>query len=208
MTDKATSWQFTERYTSEPESVAAARAAAAEWGVHPVSSGVGAQLAVLAGLTRARAIAEVGTGTGVSGLWLLHGAPGATLTTIEKEIDFQQAAKRSFADAGIPSNRTRAILGRALGVLEKLADAAYDLVFIDADDEHLAEYVAQALRIARSGGAIVVAHALAGDRVADPVQRDGRTLAYRTLLDDTAQTEGVVSSLSPSGDGLLTIVRP
>ncbi|WP_028244744.1 O-methyltransferase [Pseudoclavibacter soli] len=208
MTQAATTDRFVAEYHHEPAAIQAARQAAQEWGIDSVSPAVGAQLALLAAAADAKAIAEVGTGAGVSGLWLLTGAPEATLTTIESEVDYQQAAKRAFTAAGIPSSHTRTILGRAAGVLDRLADAAYDLVFIDADIASAAEYVAQGLRIARPGGLIVLAHALDHSRVADPTQRADETVALRTLLAEIGQREHVRSTLSRIGDGLLTLVAP
>lgn len=208
MTQAATIDRFVAEYHLEPAAIQTARQAAREWGIDSVTPAVGAQLALLASAVDARAIAEVGTGAGVSGLWLLTGAPEAILTTVESEVDYQQAAKRAFAAAGIPTSHTRTILGRAGGVLDRLADAAYDLVFIDADVAQAAEYVAQGLRIARPGGLIVLAHALDHSRVADPTQRADETVALRTLLAEIGQREHVRSSLLRIGDGLLTLVAP
>jgi predicted O-methyltransferase YrrM len=208
MSEKAASWQFAERYQTEPEEIRNARAAAADWGLASVSPALGTHLAVLAAAVGSKNIAEIGTGAGVSGLSLLRGAPTAMLTTIEIEPDYWNAAKRAFRLAGYPGHQTRAILGDALDVLQRLADGGYDLVFIDAEPERVSEYVAQALRIVRPGGLIAVAHALNGDRVADPVARDEATTAYRTLLGELSERSAVLSSLVTADDGLLTIVRP
>ncbi|WP_429977601.1 hypothetical protein [Microbacterium sp. NRRL B-14842] len=64
----------------EPETIARARAHAVELGAAPISAVVGSQIAVLAAAGTARSIVEIGTGAGVSGLWLLRGAPTAVLT--------------------------------------------------------------------------------------------------------------------------------
>lgn len=208
MSGKTTSWQYAEQYPTEPEALRRAREAAASWGISPVSPALANQLSVLAAASAARSIAEVGTGTGVSGLALLRGAPGATLTTIESEADYWQAAKKAFRQAGHPAHQTRAILGDALDVLHRLADGAYDLAFIDADAERVAEYVAQGLRIVRPGGLILVAHALCGDTVGDPVVRAPSTLAYRELLDELRERDTVLSSVVTLADGLLTLVHP
>ena len=77
---------------------------------------------------------EIGTGTGVSGLWLLRGMrPDGVLTTIDVEAEHQRVARRVFAAAGLAPSRTRIITGRALDVLPRLADGVYDLVFVDHD---------------------------------------------------------------------------
>src|SRR5690606_37302026 len=139
-TDKVQSWVYTEEYCTEPETVRDARDRAEELGISAVSPGAGAALRLLAAALRARAVAEVGTGTGVSGLWLLEGmADDGVLTTIDVEVEHQRAAKEAFAAAGVRSTRTRTISGRALDVLPRLADGAYDLVLVDGDPAEAAD---------------------------------------------------------------------
>jgi len=190
---------------TEPEHIARARQHARELGAAPVSAAVGAQLAFLAAATAARTIIEVGTGAGVSGLWLLHGAPEATLTTIDSEPEHLAAARESFQAARVPSTRVRWITGRAAEVLPRMNEAAYDLVLVDADPEHVIDYVAHGLRLARPGGTVLVPRVLAGGKVADPVQRDDLTTTYRTLLRETQESAAVVAALAPVGEGLLQL---
>src|SRR5690606_27550302 len=66
--------RFADEATIEPDAIARARAHALEIGAAPISPVVGAQCAVLAAATDALNIVEIGTGGGVSGLWLLHGS--------------------------------------------------------------------------------------------------------------------------------------
>jgi len=207
VTDKDLSWKFAEEFPVEPPATQAARQHALELGADPVSPAVGAQLAVLAAAIDAKSILEIGTGAGVSGLWLLQGAPAATLTTIDVEIDHQQRARQSFADAGVGSARARFIAGRAYDVLPRMNDGAYDLVLVDADPASVLDYVEHGLRIARKGGIVVVAHALWRGRVADPAQRDETVADFRALLTTIAESSAVTASLSTAGDGLLQLVK-
>lgn len=207
MSDKDLSWKFAEEFPVEPPATQAARQHALELGADPVSPAVGAQLAVLAAAIDAKSILEIGTGAGVSGLWLLQGAPAATLTTIDVEIDHQQRARQSFADAGIGSARARFIAGRAYDVLPRMNDGAYDLVLVDADPASVLDYVEHGLRIARAGGIVVVAHALWRGRVADPAQRDETVADFRALLTTIAESSAVTAALSTAGDGLLQLVK-
>ncbi|MDQ1552692.1 MAG: hypothetical protein QOD50_2114 [Actinomycetota bacterium] len=207
MAEKDLSWKFAEEFVVEPELIASARAHSLEHGVDPVSPAQGAQLAVLAAATNAKSIIEIGTGFGVSGLWMLTGAPTAALTSIDLEVEFQQAAKRAFADFGIPANRARLIAGRALEVLPRMNEGSYDLVLVDADPGPIIEYVEHALRLVRVGGTVVVPHALWRGRVADPAQRDDTVTDFRTLLKEIAESPAVLSALSLAGDGLLQLTR-
>jgi len=200
-------WKFAEDYPVPSAPLAKAGRLSAELGIECVSPSVGSALAVAAAASRARAIAEIGTGVGVSGLWLLTGAPEATLTTIDAEPEHLQQAKAVFAEAGVPATRVRAIGGAALTVLPRMNDESYDLVLVDADPEKLLEYVEHALRLVRVSGSVLIPHVLRGGRVADPVKRDALTTDVRTLLEELAVSPAVLVSLSPVGDGLLHIHR-
>ncbi len=190
----------------EPDAIARARAHAVELGAAPVSVVVGSQIAVLAAATAARSIVEIGTGAGVSGLWLLRGAPNAVLTTIDNEREHLAAARQSFADARVPATRARFITGRAADVLPRMNEASYDIVLVDADAENVIDYVEHGLRLIREGGMVLVPRVLAGGRVADPVQRDEITSAYRSLIQETQESSAVLATVSPAGEGLLQLI--
>jgi predicted O-methyltransferase YrrM len=207
MADKEMSWRFAEEFVVEPEAIATARRDSMELGIEAVTPAMGAQLALLAAAGTTHSIVEIGTGAGVSGLWLLRGAPNAVLTSIDVEYEHQQVARTAFAEADVPANRIRLITGTALEVLPRMNDGAYDLVFVDADPGSLLDYVEHGLRIARRGGIVIVAHALWRGRVADPAARDETVADYRALLATIAETDAVAAALSPVGDGLLQLVK-
>ncbi|MCU1415732.1 MAG: methyltransferase [Microbacteriaceae bacterium] len=211
MSDKEASWKFAEDFIVERPDIAEARQHSVELGIDAVSPATGAQLAVIAAATIGSAVAgsiiEVGTGVGVSGLWMLAGAPQATLTTIDVESDYQDSARRAFLEAGIAANRMRLIAGDAGEVLPRMNEASYDIVLVDADPKSVIEYVEHALRLARIGGTVLVAHALWRDRVADPVQRGDAVTGFRSLLREIAASDAVISALSPVGDGLLQLTK-
>ena len=182
----------------------AARARAQEVGVAPIGSGAGAALRFLTSLIEARAVVEIGTGTGVSGTWMLRGMrPDGVLTTVDTEAEHQRLARQAFTEAGIPPQRVRLISGAALEVLPRLTDGHYDLVFADGDKTEYAEYLAEALRLLKPGGIVVFDNALWHDRVADPAQRDEETVSIRELGRSIAANEELVPVLLPVGDGLL-----
>jgi predicted O-methyltransferase YrrM len=201
-------WAYAENFVHEDDVLARARARAAELGCTPVMPGAGAALRVMAAALGARAVVEIGTGTGVSGVYLLRGMPAdGVLTTIDVEVENQRAAREAFAEAGIRANRTRVIPGRALDVLPRLTDAAYDLVLMDADKIEYGAYLEQALRLLRPGGMLAVDNALWHDRVADPAQRDEATTAVREMGKAVRDHEGLVPAMLPCGDGLLLAVK-
>ena len=138
----------------------AARARADEVGVVPIGNGGGAALCFVAAAIEARAVVEIGTGTGVSGVWMLRGMRAdGVLTTVDLEAEHQRLAKQAFTEAGVAPQRVRLIPGAALDVLPRLTDGHYDLVFCDVDDyeERLASKVADADNAAGPPGAITAA---------------------------------------------------
>lgn len=185
-----------------------ARGRAEELGCTPVGAGVFSVLRVLAAAIAARSVVEIGTGAGVSGLALLDGmGEEGILTSIDIEAEHQRAAKEAFGEAGVRHQRTRLITGRALEVLPRLTDGAYDLVLIDADKPEFPAYLDQALRLLRSGGLLAVDNSLWGGKVADPAQRDEATTAIRELGKSVRSAEDLVPALLPVGDGLLVAVK-
>lgn len=193
---------------SEDALLAAARERAVDIGAGAVTPAVGALLSLLTKLSGGKAIAEVGTGAGVSGLWLLSGmSDDGVLTTIDIEPEYLRLAKQAFTEAGIGPSRTRLIGGRAQEVLTRLADASYDLVFIDADPIDQPDYVVEGVRLLRPGGVIVVHRAALGGRAGDPAARDAEVVAVREAARLIAEDERLTPALVPLGDGILAAVR-
>jgi predicted O-methyltransferase YrrM len=201
------SWAYAETLVDEDDVLARARARGDELGCRGVRPGVGAALRVLAASGGARSVVEVGTGAGVSGLYLLRGMPpDGVLTTIDVEAENQRAAREAFAEDGVRPGRARLITGRALDVLPRLTDRAYDLVLLDADGGEYDAYTDQALRLLRRGGVLAVTDALWRGKVADPAQRDRGTTAMRELVKRVRDDARLVPALLPVGDGLLLAV--
>jgi predicted O-methyltransferase YrrM len=185
-----------------------ARGLARELGLTAVTAGAGAVLRLLAAAGNAKAVVEIGTGTGVSGVWLLRGMrPDGVLTTIDVEHEHQRVARRIFAEAGFAPSRTRIITGRALDVLPRLADGVYDLIFVDADATEFAACAEAALRLLRPGGLLVVNGALGGGRVVDPAARDAGTVTIRETVKLVRESDEWIEALIPAGAGLLAAAR-
>jgi predicted O-methyltransferase YrrM len=200
----ASSWEYADAYVVEDDVLQQARRRAEEVGVASVTPGTGAALRLLAELLDARAVAEIGTGTGVSGVWLVRGMrDDGVLTSVDVEAEHSGLARQTFSQAGIAPQRTRLITGRALDVLPRLADGAYDLVLVDGDKQEYAADLEQAMRLLRPGGVVAFDNALWGDKVADPSQRDPVTVAIRELVKAVRDDERVTPVLLPVGDGLL-----
>jgi predicted O-methyltransferase YrrM len=204
----APSLSYAESFAIEDDVIAAARDRGRELGCTPIGPAGGATLRVLAAATQARSAVEVGTGAGVSGLYLLGGmAPDGVLTSVDIEGEHQRAAKEAFSEAGIPTTRYRLINGSAAEVLPRLREESYDIVFVDADKSAYGVYFEQALRLLRPGGVMAFDNALWHDRVADPSQRDPETVTLRELSKTVRDDNRLLAALIAVGDGLLVAAK-
>ena len=205
---KPASWAYAEDHVEESEAAASARLEAVELGVSPLGRGCASVLTMLARAISAKAVVEIGTGSGVSGLALFAGMqPDGVLTSVDIEPEHQHAARKAFGSVGIPNQRFRLISGAALSVLPRLSDGAYDMVFIDADKSEYPDYVEQGLRLLRHGVLIAIYNALWHDRTADPAQTDEQTEAIRSAVNAVREDADLLSALLPVGDGLLVAVK-
>lgn len=204
----AASWGFAEDFVPLPEHISASRDEAISWGVEAITPGTVTALTLMARLVGARTVVEIGTGTGTSGLALFAGmTDDGILTSIDPAGDRQQAARAAFGAAGLPSNRFRLISGVPLEVLPKLRDGAYDMVFINGDRLEYVEYIAQALRLLRHGGLVLVNEALWHGLVADEDNEDDETVIIREALQSVSDTEEFTSALLPVGGGILAAIK-
>ncbi|MFE5852817.1 O-methyltransferase [Streptomyces sp. NPDC056500] len=206
--NRQTSWAFADAFVAEDDALHWARERARESGVPSVSPGTGAALRLLAATADAKSVAEIGTGTGVSGIYLLQGMRSdGVLTTVDPEPERQQFAREAFREAGFAGNRARFIPGRALDVLPRLADGGYDLVFCDGDRLESLEYLAESSRLLRPGGLVCFEGVFARGRTVDSAAQPAEVLRLRELLRSVRESQELLTSLLPVGDGLLCAVR-
>ena len=194
-------------YVAEDDVMADARSAANVLGCVPVSPGVGSALRFLASAVVARAVVEIGTGTGLSGLWLLRGMrPDGVLTSIDVDPEHQRIARAAFVSSGHGPSRLRLINGMGLEVLPRLTDGGYDLVLVDTSPADHPRYLDEALRLLRPGGVLAL-HGVLGAGVLDPDAADASTLALREVTQMVRDDERLAPTLLPLGEGLLTAIR-
>ncbi|MCQ4045627.1 O-methyltransferase [Streptantibioticus rubrisoli] len=170
----------------------------------------GQLLTLLAGLTRARKILEIGTYTGYSTLCLARAlAPGGRLVTCDITHRWPRIGAEYWTKAGV-DGRIDLRIGDAANTLEALlADegpGTFDFVFIDADKQRYSDYYESALSLVGDHGLIVVDNTLFFGKVVDPEAQDPDTTAIRafnTLVRDDPRVE---TSLVPMADGI-TLIR-
>ncbi|WP_282694173.1 O-methyltransferase [Streptomyces sp. CC208A] len=206
--NRQTDWALADAFVAEDDALRWARERAREAGLASVSPGTGAALRLLAASADAKAVAEIGTGTGVSGIYLLLGMrQDGTLTTVDVQPEHQQFARTAFRAAGFAGNRARFIPGRALDVLPRLADGGYDLVFCDGDRAEYPDYLAESLRLLRPGGLVCFEGVFAEGRTVDSGAQPAEVQRVRELLRTVRESSQLLPTLLPVGDGLLCAVR-
>jgi predicted O-methyltransferase YrrM len=117
----------------------------------------GRLLRILAEAVNARSVVEIGTSTGISGLWfcLALEKTGGKLTTFELDKTRASLARKHFKLAGVDP-RVTLVEGDAHRNISNLRDPI-DVVFIDAEKEGYVDYLNKLLPLVRPGG-LILAH--------------------------------------------------
>lgn len=199
---------FSNSFVPETEVIQRARSRGVEIGAYDTTSAVGSLLRYLTHLIGANSIVEVGTGAGVSGLWIFQTlSQKGLLTSIDDEVENAKLAKQAFDEAGISASRYRLITGNSREVVGKLADSLYD-IFVLRSNTDLLENVENAYRSLRPGGILVIDRALLAGKVADPTQRDPETIAYKEVIKMIKESsDHWLPILLPLGDGVLVATK-
>lgn len=172
-------------------------------GIPIVDAHEGALLSLLVRLAGGKRILELGTATGYSGIWLLRGTDGGTLTSYELDPERARRARANFSEAGF-GERALVLEEDAVKGLEKL-DAHFDVCFIDLLNSFPSEDVVRTvfgLVLQRlDGGALLLAdNALRQGEVLQPKNQQARNVhRYNELVANDRRLEGVVV---PIRDGL------
>ncbi len=147
-------------------------------------------LRLVAQLSGARRIVDIGTFTGYSALAMAEVLPDSgKIVTIENNPDHAKTAQ-GFFDRSPSGFKITLRKGNALEILKTLPDAKTDLVFIDADKQNYGAYYRESMRILRNGGLILADNALWYGRIFNPKDDESRAMAdFNELVkaDDRAE---------------------
>ena len=155
-------------------------------------------LHILARLTGARRVLEIGSLGGYSAIWLGGRCRPTASSTPSKSTRTTPRWPSPTSPPPACPTRWRSSSGRPCDTLPALiADpgpASFDLTFIDADKPNNAAYFAWALRLTRPGGAIVVDNVVRNGGVADPTSRDANVVGTQQLFEAMAGQTGITAS--------------
>jgi caffeoyl-CoA O-methyltransferase len=168
-----------------------------------VSANQGKFLYLLARLSNAKKILELGTLAGYSTIWMARALPpDGKLISLEFDPKHAEVARKNIKRADIDSF-VEIRVGKALDLLpqiEAAGEGPFDMIFIDADKPPYAEYFQWALRLSRRGTLIIADNVIRDGKVLDDnsademvkgVQRFNKMLAGNTAVDATIiQTVG------------------
>lgn len=125
-----------------------------------ITRDTGEFLSVLVRATAARRVLEIGTSNGYSTLWLASAAraTGGAVTTVEIADYKVGLARQNFSRSGLAAYITL-VQDDAGRVLERAVDAAFDLVFLDAERPEYPGWWPHLKRVLRTGGLLIVDNA-------------------------------------------------
>ncbi len=175
-----------------------------------VSASEGKLLHVLALLTGAKRILELGTLGGYSATWLARALPaGGKLVSLEIDPHHAEVARRNIERAGL-SDKVEIRVAPASETLTQMRvdnEPLFDLVFIDADKDGYVDYLHQALPLLREGGLLLGDNTLP-EAVLTP-DGDSGTKRYNTAVAaHPALTSIILPILRSHGiDGLLVSIK-
>lgn len=165
--------------------------AAAGLPAHDVSPAQGKFLHLLARMTGARRILEIGTLGGYSTIWFARALPADGLVvTLEANPHHAEVAGANFERAGL-AGRIDMRVGPALETLPHIEAediGPFDLVFIDADKTNNPHYLDWALKLARPGTVIVCDNVIRDGAVVDAVSADPSVIGARNAFDLMARS--------------------
>ncbi|MBR0551455.1 O-methyltransferase [Stakelama marina] len=154
-----------------------------------VSPAQGKMLHLLARMSGARRILEIGTLGGYSTVWLARAVPdGGRVVTLEIDPHHAAVAAGNLERAGV-ADRVTVRVGPALEALKDMLEndeAPFDFVFLDADKENNADYLRAAVALSRPGTVIVVDNVVREGGVLDGDSSDSRIVGTRRLFEAIA----------------------
>lgn len=165
-----------------------------------VSANEGKLLQLIAKMVQVKRILEIGTLGGYSTAWLARALPNdGKLITLELDQKHADLARKNLDRAGV-GQRVEIRVGSASASLKKMIEqheAAFDLIFIDANKDGYVDYLNLSLQLAHYGSIIL----------ADNLIRNGRALE-KTPPDENARGAKAYNEAIAANPKLDSIILP
>ena len=199
-------------FAAEDEVLQATRTTMHQAGLPAINvSATGGQLLhLLALLSGAQRILEIGTLGGYSAIWLARALPAdGKLISLELSEHHAAVARRNLVQAGL-AEKVEVRVGPAIETLtamEKAGEAPFDLAFIDADKDGYVAYLPKALALVREGGLILADNTLP-DAVLQASAESGTKRYNAAVAAHPALVSTIVPVLRSQGlDGLTISIK-
>ncbi len=174
-----------------------------------VSANQGKLLYLLAKMSAAKRVLEIGTLGGYSTTWLARALPeSGTVTTLEVSSVHAQVARRNVDRAGV-GRRVTIEVGPAADTLRRLIAervTSFDLIFIDADKPGYSTYLDLCLQLSRPGTVILADNLIRNGAVLQDTPPDENARAARAfnakLAADSRLESIIIPALGKSVDGM------
>ena len=160
-------------------------------------------LQLIALISKAKKILDIGTFTGYSALMMAEVLPkNGELITCEISKEYADIAKRYFKKVRF-GNKIKLVLAPAIETLRQIPDKTIDVIFIDADKVSYPLYYNESIRILKNGGLILADNVLRPFRIINP--KDKNNKAIQIFNKKAKEDKRVDSVMLPIRDGLYLI---
>ena len=140
-----------------------------------VSPNLGKFLYLMARISKAVKILEVGTLAGYSSIWMAKALPeNGRLISLEIDPRHASIARKNIERAGL-SSKVEVRVGKAIDLLPgmvKESEGPFDMIFIDADKPPYAEYFEWALRLSHPGTLIIADNVIRAGKILNAEEED------------------------------------
>ena len=153
-------------------------------------------------------ILEIGTAIGFSTLLMAENAPGAKITTLDRNPEMIAFAKDNFAKYDTRHQITL-VEGDAVDTLSSI-EGEFDFVFMDSAKSKYIVFLPEVLEHLKVGGVVVFDDVFQGGDIVKPIEevrRRQRTIyrGLQRLFDATLDNPDLTATFVPLSDGLLMI---
>ena len=163
-----------------------------------VSTNQGKFLHLLARLSKAKKILEIGTLGGYSTIWLARALPpDGKIISLEVDPKHAAVAQKNVNHAGL-SELVEIRIGKAIEELPKLLDeheGPFDMIFIDADKPPYKEYFEWSLKLSRPGTLIIADNVIRDGKVLEKISPDEMVAGVKRFNEALAATPSVTATI-------------